>query len=219
MTDKPVHKITNSAGFNAFMRALYPLFAFFALLARILRRLHKLLFSKYELMRINRNSAFSGNSLNSFLAPTVRIEIHPTSTLRIGKNVSIDEHCIIKVFAGGELVIGENTYIGPNTHIYAQNKITIDHDCIMAPECFIIDHDHVLSANTGLSFDHTPRQSAHEVHIGSNVWIGTKAIITKGVSVGEKSIIGAGAVVTKSVDTGAIAVGNPFRVLEKPPTS
>ena len=48
--------------------------------------------------------------------------------------------------------------------------------------------------------------------IGSNVWIGSGAIIIPGVSVGDDAIIGAGAVVTRDVPAGAIAVGNPARL-------
>lgn len=45
--------------------------------------------------------------------------------------------------------------------------------------------------------------------IESGCWIGTRAIILKGVTIGKGSIIGAGAVVTKDVPPYSVYVGVP----------
>ncbi|MDH8602324.1 DapH/DapD/GlmU-related protein, partial [Klebsiella pneumoniae] len=47
--------------------------------------------------------------------------------------------------------------------------------------------------------------------IGSNVWIGSGAIILPGVMIGDDAIIGAGSVVTRDVPSGAAMGGNPAR--------
>lgn len=47
--------------------------------------------------------------------------------------------------------------------------------------------------------------------IGSNVWIGSGAIILPGVTVGDDAIIGAGSVVTRDVPACATVMGNPAR--------
>ena len=47
------------------------------------------------------------------------------------------------------------------------------------------------------------------IHIGSDVWIGTRAIIKDGVSIGHGAVVGAGAVVTKDVPPYAIVGGVP----------
>lgn len=52
-----------------------------------------------------------------------------------------------------------------------------------------------------------------EVIIQDDVWVGTRAIILKGVTIGRGSIIAAGAVVTKSVPPYAIAAGVPARII------
>ena len=45
------------------------------------------------------------------------------------------------------------------------------------------------------------------------VWIGAAAIVLPGVTIGDNSVIGAGAVVTHDVPAGAVAAGNPARVI------
>ncbi len=51
------------------------------------------------------------------------------------------------------------------------------------------------------------------VTIGSDVWVGSGAIILPGVTIGSNTVIGAGSVVTRDIPEGVLAVGNPCRVL------
>jgi maltose O-acetyltransferase len=49
--------------------------------------------------------------------------------------------------------------------------------------------------------------------IGSDVWVGSGALILPGVTVGSRTVIGAGSVVTRDLPDDVLAVGNPCRVL------
>lgn len=49
------------------------------------------------------------------------------------------------------------------------------------------------------------------VEIGSNVFIGMNAIITRGVTIGDHVVIGAGSVVTKDCPSGGVYAGNPAK--------
>lgn len=53
------------------------------------------------------------------------------------------------------------------------------------------------------------------VTIGSDVWVGHRAIIFGGITVGDGAIIASGAVVTKDVEPYAIVGGVPARILKK----
>jgi acetyltransferase-like isoleucine patch superfamily enzyme len=53
------------------------------------------------------------------------------------------------------------------------------------------------------------------VRIEDGAFIGTNAIILKGVTVGAESVIAAGAVVAKSIPPGEIWGGNPARFIKK----
>jgi acetyltransferase-like isoleucine patch superfamily enzyme len=58
-------------------------------------------------------------------------------------------------------------------------------------------------------------QETGAVSLGSDVWIGARAMVLSGVSVGHGAIVAAGAVVTKDVPPFSIVVGAPARVLRQ----
>jgi acetyltransferase-like isoleucine patch superfamily enzyme len=49
--------------------------------------------------------------------------------------------------------------------------------------------------------------------IGSDVWLGSRAIVLQGVRIGDGAIVGAGAVVTRDVPPYAIVGGVPARII------
>jgi len=55
---------------------------------------------------------------------------------------------------------------------------------------------------------------AAPIVVGSNVFVGMKAVILKGVTIGDDCIVGAFSVVTKDVPSGSIVAGNPARVVK-----
>lgn len=50
--------------------------------------------------------------------------------------------------------------------------------------------------------------------IGDDVWIGTGAVITKGVKIGNGAVIGVNSLITKDVPENAIVAGNPAKVIK-----
>jgi acetyltransferase-like isoleucine patch superfamily enzyme len=61
----------------------------------------------------------------------------------------------------------------------------------------------------------SPADASHAatspVTIGSDVFIGGRSIILKGVQIGQGAVIGAGSIVTKDVPEWNIVAGNPAR--------
>jgi maltose O-acetyltransferase len=107
-------------------------------------------------------------------------------------------------------------------------NISIGDGAFMNHNCVVLDvvkvaigaRTQIGSAVQILTADH-PRDPAlraqllefgRPVTIGSNVWIGSGAIILPGVSIGDDAVVGAGSVVTRDVPPGATAVGNPARL-------
>jgi acetyltransferase-like isoleucine patch superfamily enzyme len=55
--------------------------------------------------------------------------------------------------------------------------------------------------------------SSGKVVLKDNVFVGTNAIVLKGVTIGENTIIGAGSVVTHDIPANCVAAGNPCKVI------
>lgn len=104
--------------------------------------------------------------------------------------------------------IGEGTYINNNcTFISEGPGIEIGQKCLIGPEVSVFDSDF-----HGLIERSNPVRKA--VRIGSDVFLGARATILKGVQIGDHATIGAGAVVTADVPAYGIAVGNPAQVIK-----
>lgn len=109
--------------------------------------------------------------------------------IKIGKNFYSNHNlCILDA---GQVVIGDNVFIGPNVGIY-----TSSHPL------------EVELRNKGL-------ETAKKIVIGNNVWIGGNVVILPGVTIGDNVTIGAGSVVTKDIPNDSLAYGNPCRVARK----
>ena len=118
------------------------------------------------------------------------------------------------VFKGPDAVIeiGAGTGIS-NVMIAAYEKVTIGKDCNLGANCKIMDTDfHALNLQdrkANINIPHKP------IKIGDGVFIGTEAIICKGVTIGDESVVGAGAVVAKDIPAGEIWGGNPAKFIRK----
>lgn len=57
------------------------------------------------------------------------------------------------------------------------------------------------------------RDSAADIVVGEDAWLGAAAIVLPGVRIGARAVVAAGAVVTDDVPEGAIVAGVPARVV------
>ncbi|WP_305037027.1 acyltransferase [Pedobacter sp. SYP-B3415] len=153
--------------------------------------------------------------------------------LRVGDDTVLD--CKVTFEStGGELIIGNRTYIG-NSHLIVRNRVEIEDDVFIAWGCYVYDHD-------SHSLDYRDRQqdisqqlddlrngrnfianknwdvvNSKPIKICSHAWIGMHAIILKGVTIGEGAIVGAASVVTKDVAPWTVVGGNPAKLIKEIP--
>jgi len=115
-----------------------------------------------------------------------------------------------------ELCIGDGTFIGHGAGFNMARGIRIGNHCLIASFVTIMDNDgHPIEAERRRRGEKIDEHQAACVIIGDDVWIGTGAIILKGVSIGDRAIVGARAVVTKSVPSDAVVAGNPARLVKQ----
>ncbi len=82
-------------------------------------------------------------------------------------------------------------------HCIINTAASVDHECQIGDFVHISPHC-TLCGN---------------VHVGEGSWIGAGATVIPGVKIGKWCTIGAGSVVIKDIPDGAIAVGNPSRII------
>jgi acetyltransferase-like isoleucine patch superfamily enzyme len=113
------------------------------------------------------------------------------------------------------IVIGPDVGISGGS-ICAATEVVIGGGTLFGANVTIADTDFHPLTSRSRRYDQDGVTTS-PVAIGKNVFIGTGAIVLKGVTIGDNSVIGAGSVVTRSIAANSIAAGNPCRVLKAMP--
>ncbi len=112
----------------------------------------------------------------------------------------------------GTLSVGDKSVIGRDVSVNCYLDIEIGDSVLIADRVYISDFDHRYENLEVPIKDQGIVKS--RVRIGRDVWIGTKATVTRGVTIGNGSVIGANAVVSRDVPARVVAVGVPARVVK-----
>jgi acetyltransferase-like isoleucine patch superfamily enzyme len=156
----------------------------------------------------------------------------PSPSVVIGKDSMVGCNFIFES-TGGEIRIGERTYIGAGTNLISRTSISVGNDVWIAWGCYLYDHDshsllwadrrkdifqqladHKSSKNYVLNKDWSTVKTKPIV-INDKAWIGFDSVILKGVTIGEGAIVGARSVVTRDVEPWTVVAGNPARMIKR----
>jgi acetyltransferase-like isoleucine patch superfamily enzyme len=132
----------------------------------------------------------------------------------LGDNVTIYRSTIgaSKIFDEAVLKVGNYSSIGYGTVISVAKEVTIGDNCLIAPNCMIMDNDdHPVDPKKRLEGQPIDPEDAKSVKIGNNVWIGSYCAILKGVKIGDNSVIATHSVVTKDIMPNCVYAGYPAR--------
>lgn len=163
----------------------------------------------------------------------IYLDIHPKAQVRIDDDFIFtsgdcfnplcrnQRGCIVAEYANSIIEIGH--HVGMSSPcIWVKERLTVGNYVNIGGDCIIMDSDaHNLDWRIRRSketdeykhpIDSITAKSAPIV-IEDDVFIGTRCIILKGVTIGARSVIAAGSVVTKSIPADCIAGGNPAKVI------
>ena len=105
-----------------------------------------------------------------------------------------------------KLEIGDNVWLGERTVLHNIEHIYIGSNTALGHEVFITSGGHDVRSRL-FSYKN------QEVHVGDQVWIGSRATILAGVQIGQGTVVAAGSVVTKPTEAWSIYGGVPARKL------
>ena len=113
----------------------------------------------------------------------------------------------IHVATDASIIFGDKVFINSRVHISCSTKIRIGTHCDIADECLIIDNDYHDVGNI-------PAKQA-PIIIEDNVWLASRVIVLKGVTIGENSVIGACSLVARNIPKNQIWGGNPIKFIKE----
>lgn len=154
-----------------------------------------------------RGSLFTNTNCIKNNGRSTIIRLDENSQLNVNGNFSAYYGADIIVFKNGELILNGG-FINSDVKIRCHEKIIIGKGAKISHDVTIMDSDaHQINCEN--------YKMTEPVEIGDNVWIGTKAIILKGVKIGNGSIIAAGSVVTHDIPAYCIAAGVPAKIIKE----
>lgn len=111
-------------------------------------------------------------------------------------------------FGGGNISIGENTYINYDFICIDYSQISIGSNVLIGPRVTLCTVTHPTEPIVRLSIE---RNIHAPITIGDNVFIGANVTILPGVTIGENSVIAANSVVTTDVPANCLYGGTPAK--------
>lgn len=141
------------------------------------------------------------------------IQVRRGGSIRMGARFVTGNDVVIA--ASGSLGIGTNVFVNSFSRIIAHGSIEIGSNVVIASGVAILDHDHRTHVDAGELVIENLEFVSEPVRIGSNVWLGDKVTVLKGVTIGDNVIVGANAVVTHDVESGSVVGGVPARLIRR----
>lgn len=131
-----------------------------------------------------------------------------------GKSIHFDPN---GVYTFENISLGDNVYLGKGAVLVAaKSKILIGSNVMFGPYVSIFGGGHNTSVVGKFMVDVHEKRPEDDlgVIIEDDVWVGSRAIILKGVKISRGAIVGAGSIVTREIPPYAIAAGSPAKVIK-----
>lgn len=127
----------------------------------------------------------------------------------IGSSSGIYEGCSFVLGPAGQVRIGAFCQL-VDTIVSTNSSVTVGDHALFAFGTVLTDSPFgCIAAEDGDGRD----GGSGAITIGDNVWLGARSVILGGSTIGDDAVIGAGSVVEGHVPPGALAAGNPLRLI------
>jgi acetyltransferase-like isoleucine patch superfamily enzyme len=136
----------------------------------------------------------------------------------VGARTHIDAFAVIRAVGGtGDVIIDEDSRIGPHCVLYSGNGISIGKHVLMAPHVSLVPANHAFERRDIPIAQQRFMASRGGVVIDDDVWIGAQSVLLDGTHIERGAIIAAGSVVRGRVPAYEIWGGVPSqRINERP---
>ncbi|MCU1588577.1 MAG: Acetyltransferase (isoleucine patch superfamily)-like protein [Frankiales bacterium] len=166
-------------------------------------------------------------ALEAVIGRGIRVEVEPGthSSLRIGPGTLVGDDVVLELRGGstdigpwcdlrrgtvlkvsGRLTMGQQSTLGAGTTVHCAYEVTIGDRVGIAEDATLVDSSHRPS-EAGKPMFHDTIPGA--VRIGDDVFVGSKATLTRKCVIGDYCVIGAGSVVIGEVPSRAFFSGVP----------
>lgn len=139
-----------------------------------------------------------------------RLTILGFSSIRVGQGCSFMSGSYLYSHVGGRLTIGANCSFNHNVMLAASGgEISIGDDVLMGPNTVLRAADHEFADPAK-----PIRLQGHRrgrIEIGDNVWLAANVVVTSNVRIGDGVVVGAGSVVTHDLPPMTVCAGVPAR--------
>jgi acetyltransferase-like isoleucine patch superfamily enzyme len=170
-------------------------------------------------------------ALDAVVGRGVRVEVVPGthSVVRIGPGTLIGDDVVLELRGGtldvagwcdlrrgavlkvsGRLTMGERSTIGAGTTIHCAFEVTLGERVGIAEDATLVDSSHRHS-EPGRPIHHDTVPGA--IVIGDDVFVGSKATLTRKCRIGDFCVVGAGSVVIGEVASRTFVSGVPAKVV------
>jgi acetyltransferase-like isoleucine patch superfamily enzyme len=143
----------------------------------------------------------------------VYLTLKNNSTLKIGGNVNCYN---LVTYQADDAILEIGASVGFNgivrLSMHEPGRLAIGDGSLFADqvEMSISDMHSIIDATT-----RTRLNPAKDIVIGRRVWIGSRSLILKGITIGDGSIVGAMSVVTRNVPANCVVAGNPAKIVRE----
>lgn len=149
--------------------------------------------------------------VNRIYAGTRHFEKKRKLLRAIGFSIGEGTKVVGPLFCTGQLIIGENCWIGKNFSVYGNGTVQIEDCCDIAPDVRMYTGSHEIGSpqrRAGLGFN-------ADIRIGSGCWIGAGSSILGGICVASGSVVATCACVCQNVEENLLVGGVPAKPIRK----